>query len=107
MGYNGWANRQTWLLNVHDFYEGAFDGQQFADVSELEDAMQSMFEEFLDENLPSNGLINDLLVTSGIDYRELAEHYAADHPEVIAGEEEEDEDEDEDEEEEEEEDEEG
>ena len=97
MAYNGWANRQTWLLNVHGFYEGAFDGQQFADVNELEDAMQSMFEAFLDENLPSNSLIQDFVNTDGIDFRELAEHYAADHPEVIAGEEEEEEEEDEDE----------
>ena len=75
--YNGWTNRQTWVLKVHDFYEQAFEPKQFKTVQDLADAMGQMFLEFYDENEPKNVLMRDLF-TVNIDFRQLAESYKED-----------------------------
>ena len=96
MSYNGWANRNTWLLNVDGFFYNAFEGCTFDSVDDLADAMENMFHDFIDEHLPENLLIRDFVNTSGIDFQTLAEHYADDHEGVIRKDEDEtDEDEDE------------
>jgi hypothetical protein len=98
MSYNGWRNRQTWILNVHDFYYKAFEGCKFDSVEDLADAMENMFHEFIDENSQNlNLMICDLITKSDIDFQTLAEHYAADNEGVIRADENEDENEDEDE----------
>jgi hypothetical protein len=72
---NGWSNRQTWLLVVHNFYEGAFDEGQFGSVTELAVTMESLFDEWAEENRPKNLLASDLFCTSDIDFYEIASHY--------------------------------
>ena len=80
---NGWRNRQTWVLNVHGFFYKAFEGCTFDSVDDLANAMENMFNEFLEENEPKNILIRDLILKSDIDFLRLAEHYAADNEDVI------------------------
>lgn len=75
MSYNGWSNRQTWLLVVHDFYCGAFEENQFDSVDDLAKAMESMFDDWADENRPRNPLASDLFQESGIDFYQIAGHF--------------------------------
>ena len=95
MSYNGWSNRQTWLLKVHDFFEGAWREGEFESVDELADAMESMFDEWLTEHEPENLLVRDFMDATGIDFHELAENYAEDF--VLAPEDEEEDEEEDDE----------
>ena len=73
---NGWSNRETWLINVHDFFgDGYFAECNFASVEEAEEAMREAFDEWLNEETRGmHPLIKDLIKTD-IDWRELAEHY--------------------------------
>jgi hypothetical protein len=66
--YNGWANRETWLINVWlgDIISG--DGQQW-DAGTLEEWV----EEFVDA--PTEGLLADLCGLWRVDWHELAEHF--------------------------------
>ena len=75
MSCNGWSNRQTWLLVVHNFYEGAFDDGQFESVEQIASAMESMFDEWAEETRPKNLLAADLFQDSAIDFHEIASHY--------------------------------
>lgn len=79
MAYNGWANRDTWLINVHDFFgDGYFAECKFASVEEAEGAMKSSFDDwFQEETAALHPLIKDLL-TPDVDWRQLAEHYYSD-----------------------------
>ena len=76
-------------MNVHDFYYKAFEGCKFDSVEDLADAMENMFNEFIDENSPQNLMICDLIIKSDIDFQTLAEHYAADNEDVIRADEDE------------------
>lgn len=73
-GYNGWTNRETWLVNL-------WYGEYFEEVSmerevnpqlirdELEDLLSHVFEGMC------GGFIRDMINLSCIDYEELANHY--------------------------------
>ena len=92
---NGWSNRNTWLLNVHGFYEGSFSNGQFETVEDLADAMESIFREWVDENTPKDILASDFFNTHGLDFMELAEAKAEQYVKPLEDDEpEEDEDED-------------
>lgn len=70
--YNGWANRETWLINLHlgdYFQEIANDGQDM-----MADYMQEMLWDMLKEaDLPP--LFLDMIDFSVIDWRELEQAY--------------------------------
>lgn len=82
--YNGWSNQQTWNvgLNYGEIFANMAEKQEFDDVDHLEDAFESIvFElEFENGNLPENGMARNIVETylNQVDFRELAEHYAAD-----------------------------
>ena len=61
MRYNGWTNRETWLVNVW------FDPMTKSDL----DAIREQLEEAVDD-LP--GYLSDFINLEAIDWRELAEH---------------------------------
>ena len=76
LSYNGWANRETWLVNVWEyvdyFVEVYFDsGQKPDDVNER--GIQDMFDEAIDGDIPSNGIVSDMLggALELIDWREI------------------------------------
>ncbi len=77
LGYNGWANYETWSVGVHDYIEflaeTAIDnGDLQVDASWCEDYMYDL----LESEMPNDGLLRQLLngAWSEIDWREVAEH---------------------------------
>ncbi|ALO79436.1 hypothetical protein HOBO_276 [Bacillus phage Hobo] len=90
--YNGWANRETWLVNVHFgneltsyIVEQATDG--IIDITQdegtirtdIERTCESYFDDMLEEEL--NGLgsfLSDYIDLSLIDWDEIAEHIYSD-----------------------------
>ena len=78
LGYNGWANYETWLVNVWEFtnyfLETALD-QEMSEVSA--EWCQDLFDEMVDSDMPSrNGIISDMVNASisEIDWRDIADH---------------------------------
>lgn len=74
--YNGWTNRETWLVNI-------WFGDYFAELAEEGDTIDAGFirdhvESYVDELVPASSFVADLLDMSAIDWDELAEHYAPD-----------------------------
>jgi hypothetical protein len=84
MGYNGWTNYETWLVNVHlgslflDDLETFKDCTKEEIVQYLQDYINDMFYEYLPENLPT--FIHDMLGASllHLNWHELAEVYYED-----------------------------
>jgi hypothetical protein len=79
-GYNGWKNKETWLVNL-------WLGDMFASMQEdgdkiTADLMREVVDEMASAALEegANGFITDLMncALGEIDYRELAAHYADD-----------------------------
>lgn len=72
---NGWRNRETWLVNVHGFFdEDYFEENKFANASQAADAMSDSFDEwFADEIKSMHPFLQDCLNTNAIDWFALAE----------------------------------
>ena len=66
--YNGWYNRETWLINVWlgDVLSG--DGQRWD-----ADTLQEWVEEFIEA--PTEGILADLCGIHRVDWEELAQHF--------------------------------
>jgi hypothetical protein len=78
--YNGWKNKETWLVNL-------WLGDMFASMQEdgdkiTADLMREVVDEMASAALEegANGFITDLMncALGEIDYRELAAHYSDD-----------------------------
>jgi len=71
MNYNGWTNRETWVINLWmgDYFENYFD-EQNADT--LADCIEEELYRLLDEFVP-NGMFKDLIDLGSVNWRELAE----------------------------------
>jgi len=77
MGYNGWKNKETWLVNL--WYGDAFDMYR----EEGESITADFIEHFVDEHVaevltaPLSHFVQDMLncALCEIDYHELADHY--------------------------------
>jgi hypothetical protein len=63
MSYNGWSNRETWLVNVW------YNPESRSDV----EAIRCMLEEQYDE-MP-NGPLKDMVDIMAINWDELLEHF--------------------------------
>lgn len=74
--YNGWRNRQTWLINLYELYDFEyFDEHKFACVEDAAEAMRDNFDYWFAEQISGiDPLISDLLGAPNIDWKELAEH---------------------------------
>jgi len=76
-GYNGWTNRETWLVNVWEIPEGIDRNQSANDIeAELETVVRDTLESELPEGV--SGLVADFLpgvedIMLKINFRELAE----------------------------------
>jgi hypothetical protein len=76
--YNGWTNRETWLVNLHFgdyFQEVAEDGQQLmADYIE-----QTVWDLFDEADIPP--FFADMINLGIVNWRELSEHYVTEEQE--------------------------
>ena len=76
MSYNGWSNHETWLVNVWlgDYFNERADEGELITHEYIMLCVENAMAEYIDE---AYGLALDLIlsVMSGINYRELAQHY--------------------------------
>jgi len=63
MSYNGWTNRETWLVNVW------FDPQSRADVHMAREVLEEQY-----DDIP-NGPLKDMVDIMAINWDELFEHF--------------------------------
>ncbi len=79
--YNGWTNRETWLVNLWfgDYFAELADEGETIDADYIENFIREHVEE---ATQGAAGFIADMLDLSGIDWDELASHYAPDEPEA-------------------------
>ena len=76
MSYNGWKNKETWLVNLWIGDSLSMDQESGFEVTA--DYIEQLVDDMVSETMSSpNGLISDLLncALGEIDYHELAEHY--------------------------------
>jgi hypothetical protein len=59
--YNGWANRETWLVNLH------FEPQTVGDIENIKNELEEI------EDRMEHGFLRDYIDFSLIDWRELEE----------------------------------
>jgi len=72
MSYNGWTNRETWLVNI---WFG--DDDYLTDMSAAE--IQNVVAEYVEEKIgESGGFIYDMINFECIDWDELADHHKSD-----------------------------
>ena len=76
MAYNGWTNRETWLVNL--WFGDCFAMMQDDGVQITPDFIQAEVESYIEENLgaPRHGFIMDMMDLGAINYDELAAAYA-------------------------------
>jgi hypothetical protein len=76
MGYNGWKNKETWLVNLWLGDSLAMDQESGFEITA--DYIEQLVDDMVCESMASpNGFVADLLSCAlcEIDYDELAEHY--------------------------------
>lgn len=75
MSYNGWANKETWLVNLWlgDSFDVMGDSAQGVDA----DSIESMVQELIDEQVDQYGFVRDLMncAFGEINFHEIASHY--------------------------------
>lgn len=73
-GYNGWANKETWLVNLWLGDSLTMDQEEGIEITP--EYVEELVELCL-EGTENNGLITDLLncALGSINYREIAEFY--------------------------------
>ncbi len=64
--YNGWANRETWLVNL--WFMDSFDGEELT-ASYLEE----FIEEYVYSQIEPSGFIADMIDLGCIDWQELVD----------------------------------
>jgi hypothetical protein len=80
--YNGWANRETWLVNLYFGEDSSYIEEMCedarGDVDTLAEMIKEMVQDYIDEQT-TNGFVRDLLNDSAIDYDELAGTWMAEY----------------------------
>ena len=90
--YNGWKNKETWLVNVwlnndyemYQYYLGRVTDAWNNNGNVMEELKEIVWEIYREEHREF-GLINDLIETSlsNVDWSRLAEHYIEEIQEEI------------------------
>ena len=76
MAYNGWTNKETWLVNL--WLGDMFTEDQEAGTEITADYIEQLVDDMVCESMASpNGFVADLLSCAlcEIDFDELADHY--------------------------------
>ena len=81
--YNGWTNRETWLINLwlgDDIMEFGFNDMS---PDHIENFVYELYKEFLAfiESMPASSsakMFLDFINLSDINYQELSDHYRSD-----------------------------
>lgn len=80
MAYNGWTNKETWLVNL--WLGDMFTEDQEAGIEITADYIEQTVDDMVDQAMDQeagtfNGFVKDLLncALGEIDYHEIAEHY--------------------------------
>ena len=85
--YNGWANYATWRINLELWDDDSWiDGQTFDDVYALSEHIKDQTDEILTGyGEKGDGVTLDYAraFVSDVDFVEIAEHIAEDHPEIL------------------------
>ena len=63
MSYNGWSNRETWLVNVW------FNPESKGDVRFAKEVLEEQYDAM------ENGVLKDMLSIDSIDWDELQSHF--------------------------------
>jgi hypothetical protein len=79
---NGWKNRETWLVNL--WFGDTLAAMQDDGDDISADYIETLVNDYIEENVGSHGFIMDMMDLSAIDYEELAAHYAPEL-EVVGG----------------------
>jgi len=85
MRYNGWKNRETWLVNI--WFGDMFQMELEDGIEITADYIRETVENYVDEIVgrgDGSGFVQDLLYLGGIDYDELASHYETEE-ELVEG----------------------
>lgn len=85
MAYNGWTNRETWLVNL--WFGDTFQNDLENGVDVTADYMRDVVETYVYEIIgrgQGSGFVQDMLDLNAINYDELASHYETE-PEVVEG----------------------
>lgn len=82
--YNGWTNRETWLVNLHfgddDYSIRDYVQQANGDISTVADNLESWVRDYVEEALrETHGFISDMLNLSSVNWYELAEGYVQEY----------------------------
>jgi hypothetical protein len=72
MSYNGWRNRETWLVNLW------YNPERKSDLEYIKEDLDEQY-----DNLP-NGALKDMIDLQSIDWRELEEALDPDEEEADA-----------------------
>ena len=70
MSYNGWTNRETWLVNVW------YNPESREDVMAIRETLEDQYDAMMD------GPLKDMVNLSAVDWEELLEHFEEEDEEV-------------------------
>lgn len=73
--YNGWKNRETWLVNI--WFGDSFTADAEEGIEITPDYIRETVEQYIEDKLGNDwcGFIHDMMDLNAIDYDELAEHH--------------------------------
>ena len=85
MSYNGWKNRETWLVNIWfgDMFACDAENGDTITAGYIEDVVTNYVDEIIGRG-DGSGFVRDMLDLGAIDYDELASHYETED-EVVEG----------------------
>jgi len=82
MKYNGWTNKETWLVNIWlgDLLQSEKEGGTEIDADYIENLVEELLDFQTDNKSVEGGFLVDLLncAVGSINFHELAKHYEED-----------------------------
>lgn len=76
--YNGWSNRNTWVVNLHwgDYWAQLVEDGETVTAETMENDVEEFIDAAFDDMSESHRLfIGDFLSLSDVNWNELADHY--------------------------------